>query len=236
MSDEQFRATSAWRTAFPSAAAAALAVRGVGNPPTCDALDEAKRALEAELQVRWSGKTRADIREDPVLAIHNAYYKRFNQNYHVQMQIESVALKGKPIPSRAALVEAMFMAELATGLLTAVHDLDDLRGPVTVDLTTGDERYVRYDGVEESCKPGDMAMSDEIGVLTSVIQGPTTHARATPETTNAVFCVYLLPGIPLSTLDTHLDLIERYVRLISPTAQFAPRQILTAGPVNGRNS
>lgn len=171
-----------------------------------------------------------------MLAIHNAYYKRFNQNYHVQMQIESVALKGKPIPSRAALVEAMFMAELATGLLTAVHDLDELREPVTVDLTTGDERYVRYDGVEETCKPGDMAMSDEIGVLTSVTQGPTTHARATQATRNALFCVYVLPGIPLSTLDCHLDTIERYVRLISPTAQFNSRQILTARSVNGRDS
>jgi DNA/RNA-binding domain of Phe-tRNA-synthetase-like protein len=228
MSDGTFRATPAWRAAFPGAAAAALAVRGVANPAACPSLDEAKRALEAELAARWAGKTRADIREEPVLAAHNAYYKRFGQNYHVQMQIESVALKGKPIPSRAALVEAMFMAELTTGLLTAVHDLDDLRGPVTVDLTTGEERYTRYDGVEETCKPGDMAMSDEIGVLTSVIQGPTTHARATADTTNALFCVYLLPGIPRSTLETHLDTIERYVRLISPTVQFAPRQILTA--------
>jgi DNA/RNA-binding domain of Phe-tRNA-synthetase-like protein len=234
MNDVAFRVTPAWRDAFPGAAAAALAVSGVANPAECPALDGAKRVLETELAARWAGKTRADIREDPVLAVHNAYYKRFGQNYHVQMQIESVALKGKPIPSRAALVEAMFMAELATGLLTAVHDLDDLRGPVTVDLTTGDERYIRYDGVEEACKPGDMAMSDEIGVLTSVIQGPTTHGRAGPEVRNALFCVYVLPGIPPAVLETHLDAIEHYVGLISP-AEFGPRHVLTATETTARS-
>jgi DNA/RNA-binding domain of Phe-tRNA-synthetase-like protein len=223
-----FVSTPVWRAAFPGAFAAALTVRAVANPATSEALDEAKRALEAELTARWDGKTRADIRADPVLAVYNDYYKRFGQNYHVQMQIESVALKGKPIPNRAALVEAMFMAELVTGLLTAVHDLDQLQGAVTVDLTTGDERYVRYDGVEEQCKPGDMAMRDEIGILTSIIQGPTTHARVTPETTAVLFCVYAPPGIAEATVHRHLDVIDRYVRLVSPTATPDGRTIVSA--------
>jgi hypothetical protein len=46
----------------------------------------------------------------------------------VKAQWESVAVKGKPIPSRAALVEAMFMA--ARLVLTAGHDLDALAGPL----------------------------------------------------------------------------------------------------------
>jgi DNA/RNA-binding domain of Phe-tRNA-synthetase-like protein len=228
VSDHSFEAADVWRTTFPGAFVAALTMHNVINPPTNEALDAAKRALEAELATRWSGKSRADIRADPILAIYDAYYKRFGQNYHVQMQIESVALKGKPIPSRAALVEAMFMAELATGLLTAVHDLDELDGSVVVDVATGVETYTRYDGAEERCKPGDMFINDGVGVLTSIIQGPTTHARATPETTNALFYTYALPGIPESLVNTHLDLIERHVRLIAPNATVVDRTVIGA--------
>jgi DNA/RNA-binding domain of Phe-tRNA-synthetase-like protein len=228
MSDHPFRAADDWRSTFPGAFVAALSIRDVANPPTDDMLDAAKRDLEAELAARWAGKTRADIRADPVLAAYDAYYKQFGQNYHVQMQIESVALKGKSIPSRAALVEAMFMAELATGLLTAVHDLDAVTGDIVAGVTTGDEVYIRYDGVEERCKPGDMFIRDGSGVLTSVIQGPTTHARATPETTNALFCVYAVPGISESLVSDHLDLIERYVRLISPDANVSDRVVIGA--------
>ena len=228
MTDHPFQATNAWRQSFPGAFVAALTMHDVANPPTSDALDAAKRALEAELAARWAGKTRADIRADATFAIYDAYYKRFGQNYHVQMQVESVALKGKPIPSRAALVEAMFMAELTTGLLTAVHDLDVLDGPVVADVSTGEETYTRYDGVEERCKPGDMFIHDQVAVLTSVIQGPTVHARATSQTTNALFYLYTLPGIPEPLVNTHLDLIERHVRLIAPNAMVANRTVIGA--------
>jgi DNA/RNA-binding domain of Phe-tRNA-synthetase-like protein len=204
-------------------------MRGVANPPVSTALDDAKRALEAELAAQWAGKSRAELRADPVLGVYDAYYRRFGQNYHVQMQIESVALKGKPIPSRAALVEAMFMAELATGILTAVHDLDRIEGDVVVDVATGDEAYVRYDGAEERCKPGDMYMRDDGGVLTSVAQGPTNHGLVTPDTAAAVFCLYAPVGIPVATVEVHLDLIERNVRLISPNAAAVARTVVHGG-------
>ena len=218
MSSYPFIATPEWREMFPGAIAATIAIRNVTNPVSNPALDDAKRALESELRLKWEGRTRADIKADPILAIYGEYYKRFGQNYHVQMQIESIALKGKSIPSRAALVEAMFMAELATGVLTAVHDLEQVVGSVTIDRTTGDEHYTRYDGVDETCKSGDMAMRDEIGILTSVIQGPTTHARATSETTSALFCLYAPAGIGEAIVRRHLDVIADYVRLIEPGA------------------
>lgn len=218
MTGAPFVASDGWRSAFPEAVAAALTMRNVANPVSTPALDAEKRLLEAALRARWQGKTRTDLRADPVLAVYDRYYKGFGQSYHVQMQIESIALKGKAIPSRAALVEAMFMAELATGLLTAIHDLDELRGTVTVVRTDGSEEFTRYDGVSERCKVNDMAMRDEIGILTSMIQGPTTHARVTPETRAALFCVYAPAGISETALRTHLDTIERYVALVAPTA------------------
>jgi hypothetical protein len=47
-----------------------------------------------------------------------------------QSELESVARKGKSIPSRAALVEAMFIAELENLILTAGNDLDVVVPPV----------------------------------------------------------------------------------------------------------
>ena len=77
----------------------------------------------------------------PSLQVYDAYYKRFKKTYHVQLQLESIAFKGKSIPSVAALVEAMFMAEVKNMLLTAGHDLDTLQLPARLDVTKGDEVY-----------------------------------------------------------------------------------------------
>jgi DNA/RNA-binding domain of Phe-tRNA-synthetase-like protein len=213
-----FAATADWRARFPGAIAATMTVRDAVNPVTSAALEAEKRVLERALADRWAAGGREALRADPVLAAYDAYYKRFGQNYHVRMQIESIALKGKGIPSRAALVEAMFMAELESGVLAAVHDLDQVRGEVSVIATTGAETYTRYDGVDEACKPGDMAMRDDQGILTSVIQGPTTLARVTSETTAVLFCLYAPSGTGESAVGRCLDDLERYVAQAAPGA------------------
>jgi hypothetical protein len=41
------------------------------------------------------------------------------KTYHIALQLEPVVLKGKSLPNVAALVEAMFTAELGDLLLTA---------------------------------------------------------------------------------------------------------------------
>src|SRR3954470_3155084 len=106
MSGIAFTVSDGWRDAFPGAIVAALAFSSLTNPVTTEPLDAAKRELETELRTRWAGLSRAELRSEPVLAVYDRYYKGFGQNYHVQMQIESIALKQKPIPSRMALVEA----------------------------------------------------------------------------------------------------------------------------------
>ena len=73
-----------------------------------------------------------------------------------------------------------------------------------------------------------MAIRDEVSILTSIVQGPTKHALAIPETRNALFCTYAPAGISESAVHRHFDLIERYVRLISPNARFDDRVILKA--------
>ncbi len=224
-----FVATPAWHAAYPGAVAGVLAMRGVRNPEGQPALDAARERLESELRTRYNGLTRAEIRATGHFPANDAYYKRFGQTYHVLMQVDSVVNKGKPIPRRAALVEAAFMAELTTGILTASHDLNALSLPVTVDVATGEERYLLYNGTEQPCKAGDMFMRDGTGILTSIIVGPAQHARITPETTAAIFCLYAPDGIGEEAARTHLALIESHVRLIAPDAETVGLVTITGG-------
>lgn len=228
MSSPLLEATLEWRRAFMGATVAAQSVTQTTNPVSVDRLEQEKRHLERRLRERWAGKSRADLRADPVQAVYATYYRTFGQSYHVTMQIESIALKGRSIPSRAALVEAMFMAELETGLLTAVHDASLVRGQVRLFAATGEELFARPDGTEERCKPGDMAIRDEAGVLSSIIQGPTGHAQAGPNTTHALFFTYAPAGIEHAILERHLSLIRRYIDFVSPGAVWTIPSIITA--------
>jgi len=94
------------------------------------------------------------LRALPILQAYHTYYKRFDKTYHVQLQLESLVFKGKDFPNVAALVECMFMAELNDLLLTAVHDWDNLRMPLRLDVANGDESYTLPNGQEQVLKPG----------------------------------------------------------------------------------
>ena len=154
-----------------------------------------------------------------------AYYKRWGQRYHVAMQLESVAQKGKALPRVDALVEAMFIAELRNLLLTAGHDLDALELPVRIAVGTG-ESFIAANGQETSVKPGDMFIADAQGrVLSAIITGPSAVARICPETTSALFYTYAPPGVDAALVSVHLNEIERNMRLISPDTEVIARQI-----------
>lgn len=211
--------TDAWKTAYPTASIGFLAMRGVANPAVCPALQTRKAELEAELRERFEGKTRADIKALPEFEAYTAYYKRFKKTYHVQLQLESVALQGKSIPSVAALVETMFMGELKNYLLTAVHDLDVVQSPVRIDVADGSESYVTLSGQSQTLKPGDMFIADAVGVLSSIIYGPDARTQVTAETRNVLFTVYAPEGIAPEAVQRHLEDTRDFVRLIAPDAE-----------------
>jgi DNA/RNA-binding domain of Phe-tRNA-synthetase-like protein len=207
-------ATDAWRATFPGAVVGALAMRDVANPEHSPALEDAKRQLEAQLRAAPH-----DPASEPVLRAYVEYYRPHGNTYHVKAQRESVAVKGKPIPSRAALVEAMFMAELRSLVLTAGHDLDALSGALRADVSADGDAYVTLSGAEAVLKRGDMLMADADGIVSSVLRGPDQRTRITPETSRAVFAVYAPAGIGEETVRRHLDDLRATVELISPDAR-----------------
>jgi DNA/RNA-binding domain of Phe-tRNA-synthetase-like protein len=220
-------ATDAWRVSFPGAVVGALAMRGVRNPDRSAALEVEKRKLEERL--RAAAATASD---DPgsqrVLDAYADYYRSRGRTYLVKAQWESVAREGKPIPSRAALVEAMFMAELENLILTAGHDLDAVAPPLCVDVTAEEDRYVLLNGTEAVLAAGDMTMRDSAGIIASVLRGPDLRTRMTPETRSVVFVAYAPAGVREDAVRDHLERIRANVQLVTPTALTEQQMTLTA--------
>jgi DNA/RNA-binding domain of Phe-tRNA-synthetase-like protein len=199
-------ATDAWRRAFPGAVVGALVMTSVRNPERSAALENAKRRLEH------------------VLRPYVDYYRARGTRYQVKAQRDSVTLKGKRIPSRAALVEAMFMAELKNLILTAGHDLDAMTPPLLVDVTADGDRYILLNGNDAVLTQGDMMMTDGAGIVASVLRGPDRRTRITPETHSVLFVAYAPAGVGETAVEDHLSDIRANVRLVAPEA---PDDLLT---------
>lgn len=218
--------SEAWKKAYPGAHVGILAMRGVANPPSSPALEDEKRQLEEDLRTLFGGRTSLKDLE-PIKAYQN-FYKRFKKTYHVLHQVESIVFKGKSVPRVAALVEAMFAAELRNMLLTAGHDLDSVKLPLTLGISEGHEKYVRITGSEQALKAGDMIISDSDGVISSVIYGPDRRTSINPSTTGVIFTVYAVPGISEQALLQHLRGIEANVKLIAPDCTTESLRIYSA--------
>jgi DNA/RNA-binding domain of Phe-tRNA-synthetase-like protein len=211
-------ATDAWRSTFPGAVVGALIMRDVRNPEASAALEAGKRRLEDLLRAAGaSGDGGAGA--DRVLRAYVDYYRARGKSYHVKAQRESVALKGKPIPCRAALVEAMFMAELETLILTAGHDLDAVTPPVRVDVTADDDRYVQLNGADAVLARGDMMIADATGILSSVLRGPDQRTAITRQTRHVLFTAYAPAPVGEDAVRGHLETIHANVGLVAPAAQ-----------------
>ena len=220
-----FEPTPAWSSTYPEAHAGVLVMRAVSNPIHHPELESQKAALEQELRKQFSGQNRAAIANHPTLRAYAEYYRQFKKTYHIQLQLESIVLKGKPIPSVAALVEAMFMAEMKDMLLTAGHDLDVLQLPLSLDVATGTEQYTLLRGEQQTLKAGDMMISDRVGVISSIVHGPDRRTQIKPSTRNVIFTVYAPPGISKQSVTQHLQNIKENVLLFAPQSQVELLQI-----------
>lgn len=218
----------AWRTAYPDASIEILALDGVENPSDHAALAEHVRQVEAALRSQWAGKTRADLNQLPEFEAYRAYYRRFDKTYHVQLQFESVVLKGRPLRGNGSLVLAMFAAELSNRLLTAGHDRAMIEGDLSVDVATGGERYVGIGGRDQTMQPGDMYIHNCVGVISSVLYGPDDRTRIVLSARQAVFCVYAPAGVEPEAVDRHLAEIASNVRLVAPGAEVVQQQVFAA--------
>ena len=215
-----------WRQSFPGASVGLLVLDQVSNPAFSEALEAQKRAVEQDLREKFVD--RQSLVNNPVMCAYAGYYKKFAKTYHVQQQLESVVFKGRSIPTVAGLVEAMFMAELNSGLLTAGHDWQALQQPLTLDVTGPDEQYVLMNGKLQAVKAGDMRINDAAGIISSIIYGPDQRTCILSSTQKVAYVVYAPAGIGQDSVFQHLSEIHRYVNLFCSNAAVALQQVYTA--------
>ena len=223
-----FAVSDRWKQRWPGAVAACMVVDNVTNPADPPALNVRLTDIERDLRDRFAGFDRAALRATPPFDAYDRYYKTFGQNYHVLHQVESVALKGKPIPRRAALVEAAFAEELRGGLLTAMHDAGTIGPEILTDVATGSEMVTLYNGKPIVLDQDDMFMRDEHGILTSVIRGPAAYGLVTPETTSVAVCVYAPTGVGADLVTRHLEAIAANMCLVAAGAMIAFLEVTEA--------
>lgn len=221
----EFELSEEWRRAFPGACAGLLQLSGIENREADAALDALLERTAAELRARYGGIDRAGLLSTTPFAEYAAYYRRWDKTYHVLLQLESV-LRGKPIRGRGTLVGAMFRAELSTGLLTAGHDASLVSGRIVVDVVRAGDRYTGLGGREIEATPGDMAMRDATGIVSSVLYGPDDRTQLSPGTTEAVFATYAPSGIGSAAVSGEFALIVEAVRTVSPQVQIVASRVL----------
>lgn len=221
-----FILSEAWKRACPGASVGVLVMSDVVNPPESAELNERKATLEATLRKKYAAFDRPALRSLPVLQAYHRYYKRFKKTYHLQLQLESIVHKGKSIPRVAALVEAMFMAELEDQMLTAGHDFDAVQPPIRIDVAEGSEQYVRINGQSQQLAAGDMFVADTVGVLSSIVHGPDQRTQIAEATTRVLFTAYAPPGIGETAVRAHLENIQSNIRLVAPQAETERLEVL----------
>lgn len=220
-------ATEAWRTAHPGATVGLLELSGLDNTGSSPRLNERKREIEARLREHYNGFTRQDFLALPVMADYERYYKRFNKTYHVQLQLESIVLKGKHLPDVSPAVDANFMAEVETLILTAGHDGEKLHAPIVIDVSREGEQITQMNGAPRAIRSGDMIMRDAGGISCSVIYGQDARSPISRQTSRVLYVAYAPAGVPADVVERQLRGIEEHVRLLPANIAVEQRRLVT---------
>ncbi len=221
-------ATAEWRAAQPGAAIGLLELSGIDKALAPTRLDGRKRETEALVRARYQGLTRQDFSSLPVMAAYVRYYKRFGKTYHVQLQLESIVLKGKSLPDVTPLVDANFAAEVETLVLTAGHDAAKLHGTISIDVARDGDQMTQMHGAPKPLLAGDMIMRDASGVCCSIIYGQDNRSPISPETSHVLYVAYAPAGVGTEAVEAQLRKIEENVRLFAPKVVVAQHRVLPA--------
>ena len=221
-------ATDEWRSTHPGAVIGLLELSGAQNTRASVRLDDRKRDTERRLRERYEGFTRQDFLSLPVISAYAQYYRKFNKTYHVQLQLESIVLKGKNLSDVSALVDANFVAELETLVLTAGHDVAKLHAPISIDVSRDGDRMTQMNGATKAIRAGDMIMRDANGVCCSIIYGQDNRSAISPETSRPLYVAYAPAGVPEEAVEAQLRKTEENVRLFCPGASVEQHRLFSA--------
>jgi DNA/RNA-binding domain of Phe-tRNA-synthetase-like protein len=221
-------ATDEWHILHPGATIGLLEFSSIDNSGSSPILNERKREIEVHLRERYKGFTRQDFLLLPVMSACDRYYKRFNKTYHLQLQLESIVLKGKNLPNVSPAVDSTFMAEVETLVLTAGHDIMKLRDSILIDTAREGDQMTQMSGVSKAIRAGDMIMRDAVGISCSIIYGQDNRSPISPETSRILYVAYAPAGVSAELVETQLWRTEEHIRLFSLEATVEQHRLLIA--------
>ena len=221
-------ATDKWRSTHPEGIIGLLEISGIENANAASSLDERKRSTEAKLRERYQDFTRQDFLALPVMSAYERHYKRFDKTYHVQLQVESIVLKGKNLPNVLPLVDANFIAEVETFVLTAGHDVAKLHEPIHIDVSREGDQMTQMNGVSKVIRAGDIIMKDADGICCSIIYGQDNRSPISADTNHVLYVAYAPVGVPAELVDAQLWKIVENIRVFSPTVIVEQHRLLRA--------
>ena len=204
---------------YPNLKIGILVMNNVKNIRNNEELHIIKRSIEESLINKFQDMPRKEIINEPVFKIYKDYYKKFKKTYHVLLQLESIANKGRHIPNDLSVVEAMFMGELKNYLLTAAHDMEKVNLPISLNVSNGEESFLQISQSTKALQKNDIYISDSTGVLSSIIYGPDHRTKVSENTKRVVYMVYGLAGITKEEIINHLEDIKSYNLIVSSEAK-----------------
>ncbi|UCE13658.1 MAG: hypothetical protein JSV04_00435 [Candidatus Heimdallarchaeota archaeon] len=177
----QIALTPDLKKVYPETLFGSLIVRNIPNKKINDALEDRKRNLERQIK-----EIQGEVNSNSMIQKYNSYFKRWNKTYPIEYQINTIR-KGGTFPQVTVLVDSMFIAELNNRILTSGHDLDEIQGDLTFDISRGGERYLKLNGQEQKLKKNDVVLRDNEGLLACILYGPARRTSITLKTKNALY-------------------------------------------------
>ncbi len=180
-----------------------------------------------EIQSRYGHLDRTEIKELYPVQAYAAYYKKFGYSYHVLAQLESILKGKKTLRAESGLLQAMFLSELESMLLTAGHDMSKLHLPLHLKMASGNEIYQSISGKDVTTVENDLMVCDGNGVISSITRGPDFNSRITVSTTDVLFTIYAPPGIEADYIETDLRKLKGRIKTFSPASKAEVLQVFS---------
>ncbi|SNS97606.1 B3/B4 domain-containing protein (DNA/RNA-binding domain of Phe-tRNA-synthetase) [Anaerovirgula multivorans] len=202
---------------FPGVKMGFLIMHGVSPVSSYENWEEAE--VITGLKQKYGQLGRKELKTLYPIQAYVAYYKRFGYSYPVLAQLESVLQGKKPLHTESGLLQAMFLWELDSMLLTAGHDLAQLWLPLQLKAATDAESYESISGKEVTAVSGDLMLCDGSGAISSILRGPDYKSRITASTKDVLFSIYAPPGIDANYIQNNLQKLEKSILEFSPSSK-----------------
>ena len=143
--------------------------------------------------------TEAFIREHSQALLERAksitgFYKAQGEKNrsHIQSLIQSIC-NGKSIKPVNFIVDSVLLAELRNALLLGVHDLDRIRGDISLDVASEGESFVGIGQHKVTTRNHEVVLRDDSSIWASYTQGPDSRTLVDDASKNVMILGFFTP-------------------------------------------